>query len=163
MLFARGEIMHAKNITKSIRIQEVCTVTIWWSVVMLIGWGMLFATKASTHIMELLLMGFLVLVLLFVFTLLDAKRKSRRICEKLQDEIDAFDQETFQKIDHLYSVSQNCLVYHSGTKYICMAKCHIASVHFDGSKILVSMRNKDGVYMFPCSLETNAYIQQWMQ
>ncbi len=163
MLFARGEIMHTKNITKCIRIQEVCTVAIWWGVVMLIGWGVLFATKASTHITEVLLTGFLVLVLLLALTLLDAKRKSRRICQKLQEEIDAFDEETFQKIDRLYSVSKNCLVYHSGVKFIGIAKENIISVHFDGNKILVSMRNKDGVYMLPCSLETNAYIQQWLQ
>lgn len=154
--------MHIKNIKKYIRVHEIGIVSVWWSVVMIIGWIMLLALSASTHVLEFLFIGSIVFIVLIVFALGEAKKKSYRILNHIQNEIDNFDQETFQKLDQSYNISANCLVYHNGTKFIVVKKENIQSIHFDGKKILLSQKNKDGVYLLPCRIETNTYIQQWL-
>lgn len=149
--------MITKRIKKDIQKEMFGWITLWWTLIILVLWLIMPSLDYTNHIGIFMIGSFAVLFGLWILTYFISLHSYKKVMKRCDDSINT---EVFQTIHHL-SISQQWLIYHKGNNYFPFRKDMIQGIYFDGKQILISEKDKNGVYAIKCDAQINQILQDW--
>lgn len=149
--------MITKKIKKDIRNEMFGWITLWWAMIMVVVWLIVPSLDYTSYIGILMIGSFVVLFLLWVVAYFVSLHAYKKVMKRLDESINT---ESFQTINR-FSISQHWCVYHKGNNYFPFYKDKVQGIYFDGKQVLISEKDRNGVYAIRCDAQTNQVLQDW--